>query len=289
MKTRTGGFPIGFRRGWSDWQKDLDQVIAWARQEMFEVIDLGRDGDTGAKKVMDAGLRVGSADLPEWVGMISPDAAKRRAAAARNAAYVKTCTAVGVENFFVVMLPEDAGRDRSANFADMVDGFGHLVADLEAAGARIVIEGWPGPGALCCTPEGYAALFKELPSPALGVNYDPSHLVRMGIDPLRFLEDFGDRVYHVHGKDTEILPERQYQLGTEQPPTFAEGIGFGGNHWRYCIPGHGCVRWTKVFEMLKARGYAGAVCIELEDHAFNGTEAGEKAGLVFGGRFLEGC
>ena len=67
----------------------------------------------------------------------------------------------------------------------MVDSLNALSLALEAAGGRLVIEGWPGPGALCCTPETYRATFRECPSPAIGVNYDPSHLLRMGIDPIR--------------------------------------------------------------------------------------------------------
>jgi len=44
-----------------------------------------------------------------------------------------------------------------------------------------------------------------------------------------------------------------------------------------------------VFSILKDAGYAGAVSIELEDMHFNGTEAGEKLGILQGARFLEGC
>jgi len=111
----------------------------------------------------------------------------------------------------------------------------------------------------------------------------------MGIDPIRFVEEFKSRVYHVHGKDTEIIDEALYEFGTEQPATFAKGHGFGSHHWRYTIPGHGCVRWVRAFEILAANGYDGAVSIELEDENFNGSEAGEKAGLIAGGRFLAGC
>ena len=57
---------------------------------------------------------------------------------------------------------------------------------------------------------------------AFGVNYDPSHLMRMNIDPLRFLYEFGNRVYHVHGKDTEWLSDNLYDYGSEQPATFAK-------------------------------------------------------------------
>jgi len=289
LTTRTGAFKIGFRRGWSDWQKDLNGLITWAKANELGVVDLGRDGDTAAKEVASAGLAIGSVDLAEWQGLISADPMKRKDAVEKNAAYVEACAAHGVRNYFLVMLPEDASKPRSENFGYMVEGVNALTPHLEKHNARLVIEGWPGPGALCCTPEGYRACFDQCPSPSVGVNYDPSHLVRMGIDPIRFVEEFKSRVYHVHGKDTEIIDEALYEFGTEQPATFAKGHGFGSHHWRYTIPGHGCVRWVRAFEILAANGYDGAVSIELEDENFNGTEAGEKAGLIAGGRFLAGC
>ncbi len=65
---------------------------------------------------------------------------------------------------------------------------------------------------------------------ASAVNFDPSHLIRMGIDPVRFVEEFAPRIAHVHGKYTEILTDRLYDLGTEQQPTFAPGIFCGERH-----------------------------------------------------------
>src|ERR1700733_8542265 len=88
--TRTGSFPVGFRRGWSDWQKDLDGLIAWALANEIGVVDLGGDADTSAAKLKAAGIRVGSADLPSWSGLITADAAKREEAVAKQAAYVET-------------------------------------------------------------------------------------------------------------------------------------------------------------------------------------------------------
>ena len=52
----------------------------------------------------------------------------------------------------------------------------------------------------------------------MSANFDPSHLIRMGIDPLRFLEEFIDSVYHVHGKDTEILAETCTNTATSNRP-----------------------------------------------------------------------
>jgi sugar phosphate isomerase/epimerase len=227
--------------------------------------------------------------LLEWQPMISPDAGVRREAIAKNSEYVKACAQAGPMNHFVVMLPEKPELSRRENFGFMVESFNELAPALESSDARIAIEGWPGPGALCCTPEGYRAFFKECSSKAMGVNYDPSHLIRMGINPIRFAEEFAERVYHVHGKDTEMFGEAFYEFGTELSATFAEAYPFGGHHWRYTIPGHGQMRWTKAFRVLESAGYKGAVCIELEDANFNGTNEGEKAGLIFGARFLESC
>ncbi len=269
MKTRTGAFPIGIRRGGSDWQQDLAALIAWLQEMDLEVIDLGKDGDNTAQAVAQAGLRIGSVDLSEWEAMISPDAGRREAAVARNADYVRACAEHGARNFFVIMLPEEPDRPRAENFGFMVESFTALAPTLEEAGGRLVIEGWPGPGALCCTPEGYRAFFERCPSPAMGINYDPSHLIRMGIDHIRFLDEFVGRVYHIHGKDTELPSERLYEYGSEQPPTFAEPVPYGGPHWRYTIPGHGVTRWTRAFEILAAAGYDGSVSIELEDAYFN--------------------
>ncbi len=287
--TRTGGFPIGFRRLWFQWHKDLDGLVAWAKENHFGAIDLGMDADQTGGAVVKAGLKLGSVDLAVWQRMISPDKAVREDAIAKNSAYIKACAAFGPMNHFLVMLPEKPELPRKENFGYMVESFRKLAPVLEAHQAKIVIEGWPGPGALCCTPEGYGEFFKACPSPAMGVNYDPSHLLRMGIDPLRFLREFASRVYHVHGKDTELLDEGLYLYGNTQEPTFGKPHGFGGMSWRYTIPGHGAVRWVEIFRILADAGYKGAVSIELEDENFTTSPEAEKAGILHARDFLQGC
>lgn len=294
LTTRTGNFPIGFRRlTFSPWQKSAEAVIEWARKLDFGVIDLGNDADAngiaGARPFLDAGLAIGSADLPEWSGLISADPARRKAALERNAAYIKALAPMGIRNYFIVMLPEKPDAPRKENFALMIDSLHELSQTLDATDTRLVIEGWPGPGALCCTPETVRATLKAVTSKNVGLNYDPSHLLRMGIDPLRFLEEFGDRVYHVHGKDAEILSENMYLYGVEQPPTFGKPRDFGWITWRYCIPGHGNFRWSRGLEILASRNYQGAISIELEDENFNGSEGGEQRGIIAAAHFLMTC
>ena len=285
-KTKTGGFPVGVRRGWSDWQRDLPGFLSWLQKNRFGVVDFGPDV-AAVKAAKDAGLRVGSADL-DWNGLISPDAAVRKAAVDKNAANIVAMgEAYGPMNHFTVMLPADQSKSRAENFGYMVESYNALAPTLEKHNAKVVVEGWPGPGVLCCTPEGYAAFLKQCPSKAMGINYDPSHLLRMGIDPLRFVKEFASRVFHVHGKDTELMAEGLYQYGNLQPATFAKGRDFGEMCWRYTIPGRGGCDWTALLGVLAKEGYKGAVSIELEDADFNGTPEGEQKGLTSGRDFLE--
>ena len=298
-KTHPGGFAIGFRRGWGDWQRDLALLVRFARENDFEFIDFGPAPIDELSRVLDAGVGIGSVDLREWKALVSPDAARRGAALDANVRHVREVTTLGIKKFLVVVSPEDPTRKRVENFELAVDSFGQLAREVRSTGARIVIEGAPGAapwhGSIACTPADARALFAAISerfgseaAEAVGLNFDPSHLVRMGIDPERFLTEFFPRIHHVHGKDTELLKGEQYLHGNLQPATFGAPHRFGGHHWRYAIPGRGDVKWPALLSALQAGGYRGGVSIELEDEQFNGTEAGEKQGLLEARDFLSG-
>ena len=263
--------------------------MKWAKEHRLGVIDLGSDADTCGAIVRDAGLQVGSADLGgggDWQQLLSADPAKRKAAVEKSSAYIAACSQFGIKNFFFIALPEDPSLERKKNLSFAVESLSALESVLKNSGARVVIEGWPGPGVLCCTPETYRAFFAACSSDVFGINYDPSHLIRMGIDPVRFLTEFHQRIHHLHGKDTLIDSEAVYQLGTEQPATFAQDVAFGGPFWRYTLPGQGQAPWTQIFTKLKEYQYAGAISIELEDCNFNGTTEGEQRGLLAAAAYL---
>lgn len=110
--------------------------------------------------------------------------------------------------------------------------------------------------------------------PALGINFDPSHLIWQGVDPAVFLFDFADRVYHVHIKDTKVnLNGRNGILGSH--------ITFGDQRrgWNFVSPGHGDVDFDNIIRVLNQKGYVGPLSIEWEDsgmeRVFGGTEACE--------------
>src|SRR5436190_1699178 len=258
-RTRTGNFPIGFRRGWSDWQKsDLAALAGWARENGFEVLDLARITSDGVHTLRDAGVALGTADLLDFGQVMSSDSGKRKDAIARNVEYVKSATSAGAKVFFTCIIPGDATRKRGENYTLAVESFAPIFHAADEVGARIAIEGWPGgpphyPN-LCCTPETCRSFFKDVGGSSAGINFDPSHLIRLQVDHIRFLHEFAPRVWHVHAKDTQIFADALYEFGL-QPATFAKPRGFGENVWRYTIPGHGVARWSEIFRILEESQY----------------------------------
>ena len=288
-QTRTGGFPIGIRLTGDFAKAPTPDIAAWTQSNGFGCVDVYANMLEQVPVWQKAGLSIGTMDLfgAEWTGMLSADAAKRKATVALAQTFIRATAAKGVKLFFVVMLAEDVNLPRKETFGYMVETYGQLRDVLKETKTQLSVEGWPGCNAQCCTPESYRAFLKEMNSPQYGINYDPSHLLRMGIDPLRFVQEFASHVVHVHGKDTQVDAERLYNLGTEQAGVFAEGMPWGGWFWRYTIPGAGSAPWTKIFTTLKSAGFGGFVSIELEDVNFNGTVEGEKKGFVAARNFLQ--
>jgi len=290
MVTKTGSFPIGFRRGWSDWQKELAPLTTWAKGSGFDVVDLGTATAQDLETLKTAGLRLGTADLKDFGALMAADAGRRKEAVEAAVAYVREAAGWGVKVFFTCVIPGDASGKRAENYAVAVESFGPIFAAAAEAGAVVAIEGYPGGPphypSLCCTPETVRSFIEEFGGKGVGVNYDPSHLIRLGVDHVRFLKEFVGSVAHVHAKDTDVNTEALYEYGLYQDAVSGKPHGFGSYVWRYTIPGKGQARWTEIFGILKDNGYQGAVCIELEDENFNGTEAGEKEALLKSLEFL---
>lgn len=290
--TRTGGFRIGFRRARSAWQQDLTELLRFAHRAAFEFVDFGPVGVNVAAEVRAAGgMGVGSVDLLDWSALLSPDAGRRRASVLANASHVRALAAEGVDKFLTVLAPPEPALPRRENFDHAVESYRSLATAASECGATIVIEGAPGRpphfANLGCTPADLRAFFAAVDSPAVGVNFDPSHLVRMGIDPVRFIAEFGPRIGHAHAKETVFPADAVYDHGMLQQATFAEAYVYGGHGWRYALPGRGAVDWPAVLGALAKAGYEGGLSIELEDAEYLGDEAAERRGLVEARRFLQ--
>ena len=96
---------------------------------------------------------------------------------------------------------------------------------------------------------------------AFGLNWDPSHMVWQGVDPVGFLWDFRERIYHVDCKDTKLRAAdgRSGRLGSHLP--WADGR----RGWDFISTGRGDVPWEAAFRMLNQIGYRGPISVEWED------------------------
>jgi sugar phosphate isomerase/epimerase len=291
MRTRTGNFAIGFRKGRTDWQRDIGSLCSWAKTNGFESLDLNSASPADIASVIKSGLQLGTVDLIEIGKIADVDPGKRKALLEKNLAHIEASVAAGAKIFFTVIGGE-ATRKRAENYKAAVEAFSPLAEAAADRGAVIAFEGYPGAvpdyALLCTTPETVRAMLKDIPR-GMAINYDPSHLIRLGVDHVRFLSEFVAQVVHVHAKDTELFPEAIYELGLYQPSAFRQAHGFGQHAWRYTLPGHGAARWPEIFKTLLASKYQGVVSVELEDENFNGSEGGEKAGLIHSRNYLAGA
>jgi sugar phosphate isomerase/epimerase len=111
--------------------------------------------------------------------------------------------------------------------------------------------------------------------PALGFNFDPSHLVWQGLEPHLFIREFADRIYHVHMKDAAVtLDGRAGILGSFLP------FGDVRRGWNFRSLGHGDVNFEEIIRELNAIGYRGPLSVEWEDNAMD-REFGARESLEF--------
>lgn len=271
---------IGLRIPGACGKLPLAEFAAWCKEAGFDAMDLGSADQERVKAVRDAGLAIGTIDLGGTRDLLSADEAERKRGQEASIKAINAMADAGADKAFCVFFPANAGQSRRDSFGYWKESFPAVAAEAEKRGVRIAVEGWPGPNnsALGVTPETLRAMFEAVPTDAFGINFDPSHLVRVGVDYKRFLHEFASRVIHVHGKDTALDDEGVYHYGN-LGTTFASAPAFGSGDWRYCIPGEGDVDWTFVCATLHRYGFSGTISIELEDFRYNGTVEGEQRGL----------
>lgn len=111
---------------------------------------------------------------------------------------------------------------------------------------------------------------------AVGVNFDPSHLLWMGADPIAAIEALGPAIFHVHAKDTKI-EARNAALNSrlETLPS----VKARERSWNYVTLGYGQDEafWRAFCLALRRAGYDGVLSIEHEDMALSPMEGMRKS------------
>ncbi len=105
---------------------------------------------------------------------------------------------------------------------------------------------------------------------AFGFNFDPSHLIWQGVDPVQFIRYFPDRIFHVHMKDAIVKLDGKAGI-------LASHLNFGDwrRGWDFRSLGHGSVNFEEIIRALNDIGYEGPLSVEWEDSGMD-REFGAK-------------
>jgi sugar phosphate isomerase/epimerase len=250
-------------------------------------IDVTQLSDLQASEIRqlltEAGLAISG--LGYYPNPLAPDPQEAELAVAHLQQLIRTAPTLGVQrvNSFI---GRNWKQTLDENWPRVLDTWRPLVQLAEDHDVKIGIENcpmlftddeWPGGKNLATSPAVWRRLFADIPSPCLGLNYDPSHLVWQQMDYLKPIREFADRLHHVHAKDVRIDRQRLDDVGILATPL---------QYHTPKLPGLGDVNWGLFFSELGDAGYDGPVCIEVEDRAYEGTLQRRQASLRQSGRFL---
>ena len=279
----------------------LEQVADWAASAGFQAVEIACWPSGGSEKRRYAGTahlpieEMTAARASDIRGMLSgqgltisglgyypnplhADAAHRDAVIGH---LMKVITAAGLMGVKVVntFLGGDRGLTVDQNWVRATDIFSPIVAHARENSVTLAFENcpmifspdeWPGGHNIAYSPKVWRRIFDTW-GDAVGMNYDPSHLVWQMIDAARFLREFGPRIVHVHAKDLMIDRDGLYDNGI-----LSAGIG-----WQVPrMPGLGEVDWPGFFAGLYRAGYDGPIIVEHEDRTFEGSEDNIKRGFA---------
>jgi sugar phosphate isomerase/epimerase len=110
-----------------------------------------------------------------------------------------------------------------------------------------------------------------------GFNFDPSHLIWQGVDPVEFIRMFPDRIYHVHMKDAAVTLNGRTGI-------LSSHLSFGDARrgWDFRSVGRGGVRFEEIIRALNAANYPQdmPLSVEWEDSGMD-REAGAAEAAQF--------
>jgi sugar phosphate isomerase/epimerase len=198
-----------------------------------------------------------------------PEGVRQRAAeemkhTARTAKMLGVDTVVGFTGSsiwkYVAMFPPVSEDTIAAGYQDFADRWNPILDVFDEEGVRFAHEVHPSEIAYdyWTTQATLEAIGHR---EAFGLNWDPSHFIWQDLDPLGFLWDFRDRIYHVDCKDAkkQVGNGRNGRLGSHLP--WADPR----RGWDFVSTGRGDVPWEACFRMLNTIGYDGPISVEWED------------------------
>jgi len=177
------------------------------------------------------------------------------------------------------------GRPVPESFGRFGEIFRPLAARAEDRGVRLAFENCPGFGTwetgdrnIAHAPRAWEAMFAEVTSPVVGLEWEPCHQLVCLVDPLPQLRRWAARIWHIHGKDATI----HWDVIREH------GIKGGVAYAHHRTPGFGDTNWTDLIGTLRLAGWRGSIDIEgFHDPVYR--DALETTGQVAALGYLKAC
>lgn len=278
----------------------LSDVLSFAAHEEFSVVEimcwpLGKadrkyagvthlnvDGFTKSQAedtrslCQDHGVTISA--LGYYPNILDPNPEVSRTAVAHFKKVIKASPLLGLKTV-TGFIGKDWTKSVDENWPRFLKVWKPILQYAADHGVRIAIENcpmlftqdeWPGGKNLLSTPAIWRRAFHDLDMPNIGLNYDPSHFVLQGMDPISPLEEFKDRLFHLHAKDMSFNKAALNDVGRFEFPA----------RWQLPrIPGYGDINWAAFMGELTRIGYDGPLCIEVEDDTFGKTLEGRMKAL----------
>lgn len=175
---------------------------------------------------------------------------------------------------YIYSFPPTPPEMIEAGYQKIADLWHPILDEFDKAGVKFALEVHPTEIAYdLYTTQHLFKIFNH--REALGLNFDPSHLIWQGIDSKLFIREFADRIYHVHMKDAAVtLDGKAGILGSHLP------FGDLRRGWNFRSLGHGDVNFGEIIRELNAASYTGPLSVEWEDNGMD-REFGAKESAEF--------
>jgi sugar phosphate isomerase/epimerase len=212
--------------------------------------------------------------LGYYPNCLSPDSEEAQKSVEHLNAVLEGAHKLGLKNVNT-FIGRDYTKSVDDNWPRLLETWKPIVKRAEQLDLRIGIENcpmlfsrdeWPG-----------GKNIADLESDRIGLNYDPSHMVWQQMDYLAPMRNFKDRLFHIHAKDVVLDIHRLNEVGILAHPL---------EYHTPKLPGFGEVNWGKFFSTLTGVGYRGAVCVEVEDRAYEDSLEDRQDSLRQSYRYL---
>lgn len=271
--------------------RDVDRVFKFVSDIGYEYVEISGKyhyssqkkfkGNAGEIKTALKKYDLEATAISYHVNLLNPNLDKRKQANENIRYLIEAASSLNILNIITLagqpgdylerypfFLPVEPDKEKvEAAWKDFENIMGGVVDFATDHSVKVCIE--PHVPQLAYNVSTTEYMFKVIPSRNLGLNYDPSNIIQLFIDPVIIIKKMGDRIYHTHAKDVEFFWKKIPELGV---------LGFGEEtHWRFRIPGYGVINWCKFVDALKSVGYNYVLSVENLDKTISFEEGATKA------------